>query len=120
MPGHDGGCQRWRTGRSKLSRGPLALLTRENPMKRALIVGNSDGIGLAVTRALLLQDYDVVGVSRRAAPIDHARYVHIVQDVAEAGYRERLQDILARHPDLSLCIYCAGIGDNLALDKLAF
>lgn len=89
-------------------------------MKRALVVGNSDGIGLALTRALLQRDYAVVSISRRAAPVEHAHYVHHVQDVAEAAYRDLLADILARHPDLSFCIYCAGIGDRLDLDNLAF
>lgn len=89
-------------------------------MKRALIVGNSDGIGLAVTRALLHQGYAVAGVSRRAAPIDHPHYVHHVQDVAEPTYRDLLVDILARQADLSVCIYCAGIGDRLDLGNLTF
>jgi len=89
-------------------------------MKSALVVGNSDGIGLAVTRALLEQGYAVTGISRRVAPIEHAHYEHHVQDVAEPSYRDRLADILARHPDLSVCIYCAGIGDQLDLGNLAF
>ena len=89
-------------------------------MKRALVIGNSDGIGLAVTHALLQRDYAVVGISRRAAPVEHADYVHLVQDVTDAAYRDRLSDILVRYPDLSVCIYCVGIGDRLSLDNLAF
>jgi len=88
-------------------------------MKRALVVGNSDGIGLAVTRALLDQGYAVAGISRRAAPIDHPHYVHHVQDVSGAAYRDLLSGILARHPELGVCIYCVGIGDRLSLDNLA-
>lgn len=89
-------------------------------MKRVLVVGNSDGIGLAVTRALLEQGDAVIGISRRVAPVEHAQYVHHVQDVAEPSYRDLLADIIARHPDLSVCIYCAGIGDRLDLNNLAF
>ena len=89
-------------------------------MKRALVIGNSDGIGLAVTRALLQQDYAVVGISRRAAPVEHPHYVHFAQDVAEAAYRDLLSDILVRYPDVSVCIYCVGIGDRLDLGNLAF
>jgi short-subunit dehydrogenase len=89
-------------------------------MKRALVVGNSDGIGLAVTRALLQRGYAVVGISRRASPVEHAHYVHFVQDVAEAAYRDLLLEVLARYPDVGTCIYCAGIGDRLDLDNLAF
>jgi NAD(P)-dependent dehydrogenase (short-subunit alcohol dehydrogenase family) len=87
--------------------------------KQALVVGSSDGIGLATVRALLQQDYCVIGVSRRAAPIEHPRYRHIGQDVTDARYRAVLGDILRDHPDLALCIYCAGIGDDLNLDNLA-
>jgi NAD(P)-dependent dehydrogenase (short-subunit alcohol dehydrogenase family) len=88
-------------------------------MKRALVVGNSDGIGLAVTRALLDRGYAVAGISRRVAPIDHPRYVHHVQDVSSAAYRDLLSELLGRDPDLSLCIYCVGIGGRLGLDNLA-
>ena len=86
-------------------------------MKRALVVGNSAGIGLAVTRALLDKGYAVAGISRRAAPIDHAYYVHHVQDVSGAAYRDLLSGIMARDPELSVCIYCVGIGDPLRLDN---
>lgn len=89
-------------------------------MKCALVIGNSDGIGLEVTRALLQRDYMVIGVSKRAAPIEHEHYVHFVQDVTEAGFRDLLTRILADHPDLGLSIYCAGIGDQLDLHDLAF
>jgi short-subunit dehydrogenase len=88
-------------------------------MTCALVVGNSDGIGLEVTRALL-RNYTVVGISKRAAPITHTRYEHHLQDVTEAEYRDVLAAVLARHPDLSVCVYCAGIGDELDLDNLAF
>jgi short-subunit dehydrogenase len=89
-------------------------------MKHALVVGNSDGIGLAVTRALLDRGYAVAGISRRAAPIDHPHYAHHVQDVAGVGYRDLLAGLLGRDPDLNVCIYCVGIGDPLNLDNLAF
>src|SRR5262249_37607915 len=88
-------------------------------MKHALVVGNSDGIGLEVTRALLWQAYMVLGISKPAAPIVHDRYEHFVQDVTEPAYRDLVSDILARHPDLDVCIYCAGIGGRLDLENLA-
>src|SRR5262245_31078524 len=88
-------------------------------MKRALIVGSWDGIRLRVTRALLHQGYAVAGISRRAAPIDHPHYAHHIQDVSGAGYRDLLSDLLARDPDLSVCVYCVGIGGQLNLDDLA-
>jgi len=87
-------------------------------MKRALVIGNSDGIGLEVTRALLRQDYTVLGVSKRAAPVVHDHYEHFVQDVTEPAYRALLSGIVARHPDLDICIYCAGVGGRLDFENL--
>lgn len=86
---------------------------------RALVIGNSDGIGLATTRALLARGYRVTGISRRPAPIAVEGYDHIVQDVTDARYRDVLNDYLARHADIGLCIYCAGIGDDLDLSDLS-
>ena len=86
----------------------------------ALVVGNSDGIGLALTRALLARGYQVTGISKRAAPIDHPSYQHFISDVADPEYRELLQTILADGPELRLCIYCAGIGAPLDFANLAF
>ena len=39
-------------------------------MKRALLIGNSDGIGLALTEALLAQDWQVTGISRSPSPLE--------------------------------------------------
>jgi len=86
---------------------------------RALVIGNSDGIGLATTRALLARGHEVTGISRRAAPIAAPGYDHIVQDVTEPRYRDVLNDYLARHANIDLCIYCAGIGARLDLNDLA-
>src|SRR4051794_22270864 len=81
-------------------------------MPRALVVGASDGIGLAVARALVDAGWDVLSVSRRASSIEHARHRSVVLDVRDAAYRKELAAALEGHePDV--CIYCAGIGDVL-------
>jgi NAD(P)-dependent dehydrogenase (short-subunit alcohol dehydrogenase family) len=81
----------------------------------ALVIGNSDGIGLALTRRLLADGVAVLGVSRRPAPIDSPRYRHLVIDVSAADYRERLAAFLDQSTTtpLSLCVYAAGIGELL-------
>ena len=89
-------------------------------MKHALIIGNSDGIGLELTRSLLQEGYKVIGISKQVSPVDRRDYEHFVQDVTEPGYREILSKILSDHPELFLCVYCAGIGDQLRFDDLAF
>jgi len=75
----------------------------------ALIIGNSDGIGLALTRELLQRGWAVCGISRRPAPIEHPAYRHGVVDVRAPSYREALR--AAAPSELSLCVYCAGIGE---------
>ena len=77
--------------------------------RHALIIGNSDGIGLHSTRRLLDRGWQITGVSRRASPITHARYQHHVLDVSDRDYVEKLRAILGSAP-VDTCIYCAGIG----------
>ena len=75
----------------------------------ALIIGNSDGIGLALSRELLERGWAVHGVSRRPAPIEHPAYGHTVIDVCAPSYRDTLRAVIPS--ELSLCVYCAGIGE---------
>ena len=82
-------------------------------MPKALLIGNSDGIGLAVTRELLKRDYEVIGVSRSDSPLADTSYTHHRLEVQDAAYKDRLGSILAGWPDLDICIYCAGIGELL-------
>src|SRR6185437_12608117 len=56
----------------------------------------------------------------RASPVTHKNYFHFVQDVTEVKYRHLLAKILLHCPDLNVCIYCVGIGDQLDLDNLSF
>jgi NAD(P)-dependent dehydrogenase (short-subunit alcohol dehydrogenase family) len=83
----------------------------------ALIVGNTDGIGLAVTRRLLDDGWTVTGVSRRVSSIEAAAYTHVVADVTKPDYRDA---ITALPGPFDACIYCVGIGelfDATALDR---
>jgi NAD(P)-dependent dehydrogenase (short-subunit alcohol dehydrogenase family) len=50
---------------------------------RAMLVGNSDGIGLASTRRLLAAGWDVIGVSKSESPITSTAYHHRVADVSD-------------------------------------
>lgn len=79
----------------------------------ALIIGNSDGIGLALTRKLLTREWTVIGLSRSESPIAEKSYIHHVIEVQHSEYSARLQSILKDHPDLALCVYCPGIGELL-------
>ena len=78
--------------------------------RKALLIGNSDGIGLATTRELLKRDYEVVGVSRSESPVESGPYRHYVVEVQAPAYADRLKSILADWEGIDLCIYCAGTG----------
>lgn len=78
--------------------------------KTALLIGNSDGIGLATTRRLLANNWKVIGVSRSESQIESTFYSHHVSDVTSQKYVELL-DYLVREGIIDLCIYFAGIGE---------
>ncbi len=79
------------------------------------MAGNSDGIGLALTKRLLAAGCTVTGVSRRGSPVSdaghQAAYHHAVVDVATPAYREELAALHERHGPFDSCVYCAGIGE---------
>ena len=45
---------------------------------KALFIGNSDGIGLAATRALLREGWTITGISRSESPVRDPSYRHSV------------------------------------------
>lgn len=49
----------------------------------ALVTGASSGIGLAIARILVDRGWQVLGVSRRAAPIDHPLYADLRVDLSD-------------------------------------
>jgi NAD(P)-dependent dehydrogenase (short-subunit alcohol dehydrogenase family) len=83
----------------------------------ALLIGNSDGIGLALTRRLLEHGFAVTGVSKSPSPVSHDAYRHIVLDVSRADYGTKLDAALPLGR-IRLCVYCAGIGEHFAMDQL--
>lgn len=80
--------------------------------QKALIVGNSDGIGLATTRRLLTGGWDITGISRSESPITSKDYHHQVADVSHSKYSDLLDELLLKGP-FDLCIYFVGIGEFL-------
>ncbi|MBN2413537.1 SDR family NAD(P)-dependent oxidoreductase [candidate division KSB1 bacterium] len=80
---------------------------------KAVLIGNSDGIGLAVTKELLKTGWTVIGLSRSPSPVNHPSYEHIVADVREDAYGTRLKSILENSESIDVCVYCAGIGELL-------
>ena len=83
--------------------------------KKALFIGNSDGIGLATTMELLKREWNVMGISRSESPIKNPSYEHIVAEVQNDEYPVILKSVLEKGKPLDLCVYCAGIGELLDL-----
>ncbi|MBN1381497.1 MAG: SDR family NAD(P)-dependent oxidoreductase [Deltaproteobacteria bacterium] len=79
---------------------------------KAILIGNSDGIGLAMTKRLLTLGWNVIGVSRSEFPITDSAYDHHIADVRDDNYPEILAELLQRGP-VDLCMYFAGIGELL-------
>lgn len=80
---------------------------------RALIVGNSDGIGLATTVKLLERGWEVAGISRSDSPIKNPSYEHTVANVRDDDYTVKLRMTLSEGAPVDLCVFCAGIGEML-------
>ncbi|MCP4183242.1 MAG: hypothetical protein GY761_07980 [Hyphomicrobiales bacterium] len=82
---------------------------------KAILVGNSDGIGLAVTKRLLTSHWDIIGISRSESPIKNKDYRHHVADVRHSKYPELLNELLVEGP-FDLCIYFVPPPQNLWVD----
>ncbi len=84
----------------------------------ALVVGNSDGIGLALTQELLRRGWTALGISRSDSRIRHEAYCHTRALVQDDTYTEKLKTLLATTTPPDLCVYCAGVGEPLDLSRM--
>lgn len=82
--------------------------------KRALLVGNSDGMGLATTRKLIDMGWNILGISRSQSSIKDKNYKHLIADVSDEEYPKLLKKFVAE-TSLDLCIYFVGVGELLDL-----
>ena len=85
--------------------------------QNALLIGNSDGIGLAMTKRLLNRGWDIIGISRSESKVENTKYHHRVVDVCDMNYPELLDELLMVSP-VDLCIYFVGIGEKLNLSNM--
>jgi short-subunit dehydrogenase len=85
--------------------------------RSAWIIGNTDGIGRALTRRLLSRGWGVTGISRSESKLTDTGYEHHVTDVTATGYPALLARLIERGlPEL--VVYCAGIGEELNLEDM--
>ena len=87
--------------------------------QKILLIGNSDGIGAAVTRALIARGEHVVGLSRSSSPLGPDGPRHVVQDIAAPEYPQVLENLLSTEGPFDACIFCAAIGSELRLPDLS-
>jgi NAD(P)-dependent dehydrogenase (short-subunit alcohol dehydrogenase family) len=88
------------------------------PCPTVLVVGCSDGIGLALVRRLLGRGASVIGVSRRESPVADPRYQHHSMDAADSAYGAQLAALVGRFTDLEACVYSAGIGHPFDAEQI--
>lgn len=85
---------------------------------RAIVIGNSDGIGLAFTRELLKRDWRIVGISRSQSPVKDPSYQHVIAEVQDDEYPRKLRAAVESDDPTDLCVFCAGIGEPLTLSDM--
>lgn len=86
-----------------------------------LLLGNSDGIGLELTKDLLSKGDNVVGISKSALNVKYAEHKNLSQhilDVRSPDFKESLAHILGSIENLDLCVFCIGIGEELDFSQL--
>jgi len=87
--------------------------------QKILLIGNSDGIGAAVTRALVAKGDQIVGISRSSSPLGPVGPKHIVQDISDPNFPETLRRLMTEEGPFDICIFCAAIGSGLKLPDLS-
>ncbi len=86
----------------------------EGDLKRpqALLIGNSDGIGLAASKRLLKAGWGITGISRSKSTIAHKAYHHYSADVSSENFLPLINKVVQMQPP-ELCIYFVGVGELL-------
>ncbi|MDF1799396.1 MAG: SDR family NAD(P)-dependent oxidoreductase [Planctomycetota bacterium] len=79
---------------------------------RALLVGNSDGIGRALTGALLAQGWSVTGLSRSALALP-GDYLHEQLDVNDPSYPRTLTELWSARGPFDVVVHCVGVGSGI-------
>lgn len=82
-------------------------------------MGNSDGVGLALTRQLVAAGWTVAGLSRSDSDLNAPGYTHHVADVTGDTYRTVLAGAVDRLGGVDVCVYAAGVGEFFDLGDLA-
>ena len=87
--------------------------------KNIIVTGSSSGIGLSITKALLKNKANVLGISRRTPSISNKNYQHIKFDLSEIeGEYKKLSNLIKQKPIYGL-ISNAGSGKLDSLENFS-
>jgi benzil reductase ((S)-benzoin forming) len=84
----------------------------------ALVTGTSSGIGEALARELLGRGWRVVGMARRAAPIEDPRYTHMQLDIGDLALLESTIDRQLASRLADPAVTRLGLVNNAAMEAL--
>jgi len=89
--------------------------------KQALVTGASSGIGLAVTRKLLAQNYRVTGISRRGqiAELEDDNFQPLALDLGDLAEVERQLGELLHERQFDCFVHAAGRGDFGSIEQFS-
>jgi short-subunit dehydrogenase len=86
----------------------------------AVVTGTSSGIGAAIAKALLDNNWRVVGISRRTPDISNPNYTHVTLDLTDTDNVYAVTpEILKAHGDITLLVNNAGAGHFAPHEELS-
>ena len=86
----------------------------------AVVTGTSSGIGTAIAKSLLDNNWRVVGISRRTPDISSPNYTHVSLDLTDTDKASSMTaEILKVHGDIALLVNNAGVGHFAPHEELS-
>ena len=85
------------------------------PGRHAVVTGTSSGIGRAIAEALLRDDWQVIGIDRGGAALEHARLTAVTADLTVPG---AVEDLLSRVDTPHAIVHAAGFMRSGALGAI--